>query len=466
MSRYTPQPSLPEEIAELYEAILQALSGAITVTEAAEKLRLSRVQTHNLLNRAAAGVLESLLPKKPGRKAMPERERQLEEEVERLHKENARLQDRVDTIDRLMGVASGILRGQVRTRSPKTKKKQESGGSNEPEDPDGEARRKLGEAAAMRAAGMSAPVAAGLVGVCASTLRRWSRRLAASEPARRRRGPEHRPDLSGEKAKELEQLVREVRGLPGAESLARAVGCSRRQAARVKRRVLTEMERERVASCTRVAVSEPCVMRSMDQLYLACGTLQRVALLASDASVAYRTSAALLSAYTAGEVARVLREDFAANGAPLVLRSDNASPHDAPEVMDVLDQHGVLMLHGPTYYPQYNGQHERQNREHRGWMRFSTITADEEIEVELARMLRALNGRWLRRSLGWLTAATVWSRRKPLHVDRTELRQDVAHRAARLREHHGLRPRLAGRLAIEQALEDRGLLRRIARGWC
>jgi transposase len=466
MSRYTPQPSLPEEIAELYEAILQALTGSITVTAAAEKLKLSRVQTHTLLNRAAAGVLESLLPKKPGRKAMPERERQLEEEVERLRKENARLQDRVDTIDRLMGVASGILRGQVRTRSPKTKKKQEPGGSNEPEDPDGEARRKLGEAATLREAGMSAPVAAALVGVCTSTLRRWSRRLESTQPARLRRGPRQRSALSSEKARELELLVREVRGLPGAEALARAVGCSRRQAAGVKRRVLTAMERERIASCTRVVVSEPGVMRSMDQLYLRCGTEQRIALLASDASVAYRTSAALLSAYTACEVARVLRADFAEHGAPLVLRSDNAPAHDAPEVKDLLAKHGVLMLHGPTYYPQYNGQHERQNREHRDWLRFAVIESEQDVDPELMRMLRALNERWPRESLGWLTAAALWSRRRPLHVDRTQLRQDVAHRAARLSERHGLRLRLARRLAIEQALEDRGLLRRIARGWC
>jgi hypothetical protein len=373
---------------------------------------------------------------------------------------------RVDTIDRLMGVASGILRGQVRTRSPKTKKKQDQGGSNEPEDPDGEARRKLCEAATLRGAGMSAPVAAALVGVCPSTLRRWSLRLASAQPARLRRGPRQKTGLSNEKAKELEQLVLEVRGLPGAEALARAVGCSRRQAARVKRRVLTEMEQERIAACTRVVVSEPGVMRSMDQLYLACGTEQRVALVASDACIAQRTSASLLVAYMAAEVARALRADFAEHGAPLVLRSDNASPHDVPKVMDLLDEHDVLMLHGPTYYPQYNGQHERQNREHRGWLRFATITTGEEIETELARMLRALNERWLRRSLGWLSAAALWSRRRPLRVDRLELRQDVEHRAARLRERHGLRPRLASRLAIERALEDRGLLRRIARGCC
>ncbi len=112
---YTTQPKMPEEIGALYETILQALTGALTPTEAAEKLKLSTVQCHNLLNRAAAGVLEALLPKKPGRKSMPEVERRLREESERLKKENQRLQERVDTIDRLMTVAGGILRGQVRT---------------------------------------------------------------------------------------------------------------------------------------------------------------------------------------------------------------------------------------------------------------------------------------------------------------------------------------------------------------
>jgi len=466
MSRYTPQPSLPEEIAELYETILQALTGSITVTAAAEKLKLSRVQTHTLLNRAAAGVLEALLPKKPGRKAMPERERQLEEEVERLRKQNARLQDRVDTIDRLMGVASGILRGQVRTRSAKTKKKQDPGGSNEPEDPDGEARAKLAEATRLRRVGMSALLAAALVGVSASTLRRWQRRLAIAKLARLRRGPRDRAALSEEKAAELERLVREVRGLPGAESLARTIGCSRRQAAAVKTRVLTEMERERVESCARVVVSEAGVMRSMDQLYVPCDGEQQVALIASDASTRHRTSALWVPAYSAREVAKMLAADFAANGAPLVLRSDNASVHDAPEVHAVLDQHEVLMLHGPTYYPQYNGQLERQNREHRAWLHYVDLHTVRELEAELARMIRVLNESWLRKSLGWRTTAMLWAARRPLHIDRIALRRDVDHRAARLREHHGVRPHLAARLAIEHALGDRGLLRRIARGWC
>src|SRR2546430_8921883 len=91
---YTTQPKLPPEIAELYETILRTLHGTMTPTEAAEKLGISTVQCHNLLNRAAAGVLEALLPKKPGRKGMPHLERKLREENERLKKENRRLQER------------------------------------------------------------------------------------------------------------------------------------------------------------------------------------------------------------------------------------------------------------------------------------------------------------------------------------------------------------------------------------
>ena len=59
--------------------------------------------------------------------------------------------------------------------------------------------------------------------------------------------------------------------------------------------------------------------------------------------------------------------------------------------------------------------------------------------------------------------------RRPLAVDRLALREDVLERTAMLREK--LRERsdaeeLAGRLAIEQALGDRGLVSRMTGGWC
>jgi Helix-turn-helix domain len=463
MSTYTIQPKLPPEISERYETILQTLNGAMTVTAAAEKLGLSRVQCHTLMNRAAAGVLEALLPRKPGRPATPVRQRELEAEVEQLRRENARLQDRVETIDRLMTVAGGILRGQVRTSRPRTAKKKAT--SNEPEDPDGAARRKVEESTELRRIGVRAALAAALVGMSASTMRRWRQRLRAGAPARRRCGPARGGEPAPEKQRELEQAVRALRGVSGAASLAHAVGVSRRAAARIKRRVLTEMERERVARCTRLLVTEPGVLRSLDQLYIGARPAQRIALIASDASVPQRTSAQLASSYCAEEVARVLSEDFARHGAPLVVRMDRASAHDAPPVRALLRAHEVLLLQGPPRYPRYYGQHERQNREHRAWLALAGQVDDD----VLAEMLSALNERWLRPSLGWRTAAEIWDRRRELRINRTQLRREVVSRESALRARLGPKKsalRLAGRLAIEQALEDRGLVRRIQGGWC
>src|SRR3989442_14045542 len=89
---YTTQPKLPPEIAELYETILRTLHGTMTPTEAAEKL-------------------EALLPKKPGRKSMPQRERKLQGENERLERGNRRLEERAETLDRLATGEGGIPAG-------------------------------------------------------------------------------------------------------------------------------------------------------------------------------------------------------------------------------------------------------------------------------------------------------------------------------------------------------------------
>jgi hypothetical protein len=306
---------------------------------------------------------------------------------------------------------------------------------------------------------LSAALAAALVGVSAATLRRWRQGIAGAQALCRRRGPARSRELSEEKRHEVSELARDLRGLCGAAALARAVGVSRRQAARVKGEVVTQLERERIARCSRVLVYEPGVMCSLDQLYIGHRPAQQLALLASDAAVAYRTSARLIGAYTGNEVARVLADDFADHGAPLVVRMDRASPHDTPTVRQVLRAHEVLLLHGPARYPQYYGQHERQNREHQAWLAYS----DRVDDAELQEMLRVLNQRWLRPSLGWRPSAALWGARRAMRTNRRELRHDVVRRAVQLRRSR-CAPKLAERLAIEQALGDRGLVRRIAGG--
>ena len=84
-------------------------------------------------------------------------------------------------------------------------------------------------------------------------------------------------------------------------------------------------------------------------------------------------------------------------------------------------------------------------------------------------MLEALNKLWRRRTLAWRTAHELWSARKPVEIDRRALREEVNETAARIAQqlqHRGKPADLAERLAIEQALESRGYLRRQIGGWC
>lgn len=84
-------------------------------------------------------------------------------------------------------------------------------------------------------------------------------------------------------------------------------------------------------------------------------------------------------------------------------------------------------------------------------------------------MLEAVNTLWRKRSLGWHTAAEIWSTRPRLLVDRNTFRQEVHERElrlARILTHRGLSADMAERLAIEQTLTRWGYLRQKMGGWC
>ncbi len=109
----------------------------------------------------------------------------------------------------------------------------------------------------------------------------------------------------------------------------------------------------------------------------------------------------------------------------------------------------------------YYGQLERQNREHRAWLK--------QAENELDPLLHVVNRVWRRGRLGWKTAAELWNARAPVVEDRAKLREEVDERAARIRhelESRGENAAQAERFAIEAALQNRGYLRRKVGGWC
>jgi hypothetical protein len=260
-------------------------------------------------------------------------------------------------------------------------------------------------------------------------------------------------------------LVQESHALIGAESLRHSVpGLTRREAAHIKADTCRLMEHERRLRALRVTVAYPGILRGFDAMEIGGrGLGHEHALIAADGCVPFRTSWALTSHYDGQAVADILGRDFRTFGAPLVLRLDRATSHRVPAVRELLDAHHVLALHGPAYYARYYGQLERQNREHRAWL------ADASEALDLDAMMIALNARWRRGTLGWHTAQELWQARPSIQVDRQALADDVNDRAARLRRRFNAAPKpqdLAWRLALKQALVNRGLLRIEKGGWC
>jgi hypothetical protein len=450
---YTPAPEVPSELQARYQAVLEVLSGQTTVAAAARRLGMSRNHFQTLMHRSLEGMIERLTPGKAGRPAKPEKQAELEEELEKLRRRTLQLEQRVAMTDKLMELASTVLHGpKTRARSARPKATMTSADEKTEEEP-GTIR---ALARQLDALGLPRAVVARTLRLPESTLRRHATR------APRERRPRSAP-TPHEAVHAAQADVRALRGLVGADALRRAhPALSRRRAASIKAQTVTAMERERRASSARVVVGAPGIIRGFDAMDLGRLANPRYVLVACDAAVPYRTMLAAAGRYDAAHVARVLAEDFERHGAPYVLRMDRAAVHGAPQVRDVLAAHGVLVLHGPPRYPRFYGQLERQNREHAAWLAAVDGDAEEALQARLERMRHALNTRWRRRSLGWQTAAEAWRTRTRPHLDRRELRASVEAHVRNLRSSEGagkMSIDTATRLAIEHSLTRIGYLR-------
>jgi transposase len=464
---YTPAPAISPEVAPRVQAVLKVVTGQWTVTQAAAEVGMSRNRFQTLMHRSLEAMLAELGQKPAGRPARPARERELEEEAARLRRENERLQGRVGTIDRLLGVASDMLKGRIETSgrqrrkpsSSSTSKTPKTEGTSEPEDPDGEARHKLADAVELRRLGLRPPLAAAVVGVSASTVRRWAVARRSGQPLRRRCGPA-RAVADPALVTKAVAIVRELHGLVGAVSLSHSSGLSRRQAATVKQAEQTRMERERQAACARVVIPTPGIVRGFDQMYVWTEDGWRYPLVSADAAVPYRTSILVADNYDEDAVLAALERDLAENGAPLVWRRDRHGAHRTDRVARLLEEHGVVALQGPPHHPRFYGQLERQNRDHRAWLELLGTLPANGLQPACDRMRAALNEQWPRRALDWRTPAQAWASRPIVTEElRDSFRQEVYDRAARLEQDLDHDNDLATRLAIEQALTQRGYLR-------
>lgn len=456
---YVSKPAATSETTRArYEAVMAVMAGTKTQEEAATELGLSRLRFQTLMHRSQAAMMAALEPGEAGRPAKPEKERALEVEAERLKRENARLRDRAEMIDRMLDVAGDILRGRRELNGAPAKKTERTNDDEDPE-PDGEARRKLAQVTTMRELGLRKDTASALVGTSRATVRRWAWRHRHGWMLRRRRGPSDTLATVEALATAVE-IVRDLRGEIGAEALAHAAGLTRRQAAVVKAEVVRDLEAERKARCGHVSVKRPGVVRGFDQLVVRTSHGQAYALISADASVPFRTSVHTTDAYDAEAVAKAIEKDIRENGAPLVWRADRCAAHRTDLVKETLEAHGVFALHGPPRHPQYYGQLERQNVEHRALLAWSDgFHGLEELDSEMRQVLVALNELRCRRRLHWRTAAQAWASRPMVTPqERAKFADQVYAGLSRIENADTMEPERAMRLALEQALVNQGYL--------
>jgi hypothetical protein len=120
---YIKTPRVPSALLPRYRVMLEVLGGTLTVSEGARRLGLSRNHFQTLMHRGLSGLLEGLRTKPAGRPSRGTREKELLEEKARLERENSRLRRKVETTDRLLGIAKGFLRATPESRSKRTTSK-------------------------------------------------------------------------------------------------------------------------------------------------------------------------------------------------------------------------------------------------------------------------------------------------------------------------------------------------------
>jgi transposase len=469
-ARYTKRPSIPDELAARVTAVEAVLGGRETVTGAATLVGVSRVRMQSIVHRAEEALVSSLAPRPPGPPPQKtDRERQLEEENERLKERLARAEHRAAMLQRFTETAGDLI------RASSTRRGRRSRSSRDPEkpaaaakdpDPDPTREHALAAVEELRGSGMTADASARAIGSGPSTVRKWRRRARAGALPRQPRVRRASRSLPCAIASRAEAIVRATHGRVGADALRHAVDCalSRREAARLKSSVRTSMERERQARCEHVEVVTPGAVRGFDGVHLSVAEGVRWLLTSADAAVPYRTSHALVERYDGAAVLAAIEADFDEHGAPLVWRVDRAKAHTTPALLARLASRGVLVLHGPPRLPRFYGQLERQNRDDRALLAGlgqRPLAAD--VAAYLPDLRRIANTVWPRRALGFRTPEAVWTTRPELRDNRLRLHIEVQQRAARYAADLRGAPAaadLAMRRAIEDALEERGHLRR------
>lgn len=210
---------------------------------------------------------------------------------------------------------------------------------------------------------MSEVGAAALLGIGRTTLWSWRDQWLRG---RRRSGPRGRRTqraTTDQRKAVLSVLRDEGPGVPIAQLRGAVPGVARRELEDLKARVARAGRRRRWWSFGELEWREPGRVWAGDFSQTPCrieGRYDRL-MLARDLASDMQLLAQPAVSESADESCLALDALFAEEGAPLVLKLDNGSGFIASRTRDLVDRHGVLVLHSPPGTPSYNGSCEAGN---------------------------------------------------------------------------------------------------------
>jgi transposase InsO family protein len=229
-------------------------------------------------------------------------------------------------------------------------------------------------------------------------------------------------------------------------------------------RVIADLKplREERPQARRYEMAGAMVMWSEDGTTLKDSAGKKELLLLQDERARYTLNRRLSAGPAKGEdVASYLKEAFQQHGAPLVLKQDNDSALNSPEVQRVCDEWGVVLLNSPPGYPPFNGKKERRFRDVKSFVRAllrHRVGSSLEEQVNIA--LDDLDHERPRPVLGGRTAREVFDQDRLRLPNRQLFLSDVEITRCELEAQAGSRQELANarRRAVMEVLLRYSLL--------
>lgn len=312
-------------------------------------------------------------------------------------------------------------------------------------------------------------------GVPYSSLMRWKRCKEAGKPVVKR------PGMKKKKTIDRDELEKQVRKLNHCNKVSLGSwelfedyrhGISRREFQCIVAEARADAKRERRETMRRTQWHVPGLAWGMDDTkrrglpVKVKMSMNQLRDLCSRNALSATVTERLLPE---GKVAELLEEQFQRHGAPMIFKCDNGSNLNGGSVYDVCDEHVVLVLNSPPYYPQYNGLLEWSQWElksHMAWL-LQGMNPDLATVQMAATFTRDRLNRWPRPCLRYRTADEVFEARHTAMClytkdKRKEVRETITtmamHIMADMDKSDPRAEQAAWRIAVETWLRRNGLI--------